>query len=386
MEKVLMTASVASMIDLFNWDNIRILQQMGKEVHVAANFKFGSVTSQQRVDQFRKELEEAGVIVHHLPFPRRMGAVKEMMQSYRGLKKLMEENRFQMVYTQTPIGGVLTRLAARKHHKKGMKVMYAAHGFHFFKGAPLMNWLLFYPIERICARFTDVLLTMNQEDYQRAQNFPAKEIAYIPGVGLELKKFEKENNHVDQTMIRQKFGLTKEDYILMSVGELTRRKNQETVIRAMALIPDSSIKYCIVGMGEYEEFFRQLIKELQLENRVYLLGYSSKVSRMLQMADCFIFPSLQEGLPVALMEAMAATKPVICSQIRGNTDLIEHKKSGLLVEAKDENGYAKAIMAMYQNPQKALEFARQARKKVEGFSKERVNEKMRELYEEMLER
>ena len=385
MEKVLITASVASMIDLFNRDNIKILQEMGKEVHIASNFAFGSITSQQRVEQCKKELEQAGVIVHHIPIPRRVGAVRDMIQSYRELSNLMKKQHFRLIHTQSPIGGVLTRLAARKSHKNGTKVIYTAHGFHFFKGASVVNWLLFYPIERICAHDTDILLTMNEEDLKRAKSFHAGEIDYIPGIGIDLEKFDPCSGHpVDTTAMRKKYGFSDDDYILMSVGQLSHRKNQETVIQAMADVPDSRIKYCIVGLGEYEERFRRLIRELHLEDRVKLAGYSPRVQELLQMADCFIFPSLQEGLPVSLMEAMASQKPIICSKIRGNTDLITDKKSGLLVEAKDCAGYAHAIEYLYANPKQAEIFAKNARRQVEKFSKERVHAKMREIYKKIL--
>ena len=385
MEKVLITASVASMIDLFNRDNIRILQEMGKEVHVASNFAFGSITSQHRVEQCKKELEQAGVIVHHVPIPRRMGAVRAMVQSYRELSKLMRDQQFQLVHTQSPIGGVLTRLAARKSRKKGTKVIYTAHGFHFFKGASVVNWLLFYPIERICAHDTDVLLTMNEEDFSRAQTFHAGKIDYIPGIGIDLTKFDQWKEHpADTAAMRKKYGFSDDDYILMSVGQLSHRKNQETVIQALSDVSDSKIKYCIVGLGEYEERFRGQIQELHLEERVKLVGYSPRVQELLQMADCFIFPSLQEGLPVSLMEAMASQKPIICSKIRGNTDLITDQKSGLLVEAKDAAGYARAIQYMRANQEQAAYFAGNARKKVEAFSKERVHTKMQEIYKETL--
>ena len=168
-KKALMTASVASMIDLFNMDNIRILQQLGYEVHVASNFKFGSITSQERVDAFRKELKEAGIRVCHIPIPRSIGDIKNIVCSYRQMKRLLEKERYAIVHTQSPIGGVVTRLAAGRIRKHGGKVIYTAHGFHFFKGALKKNWMLFYPIEKFLSRYTDVLITINQEDYQRAR-------------------------------------------------------------------------------------------------------------------------------------------------------------------------------------------------------------------------
>lgn len=377
-KKALMTASVASMIDLFNMDNIRILQQLGYEVHVASNFKFGSITSQERVDAFRKELKEAGIRVCHIPIPRSIGDIKNIVCSYCQMKRLLEKERYAIVHTQSPIGGVITRLAAGKIRKHGGKVIYTAHGFHFFKGALKKNWMLFYPIEKFLSRYTDVLITINQEDYQRAQKFHAKRVCHVSGIGVDIQKFSEENS--DREKVRESFGVSEQDFLLLSVGQLSKRKNQSAVIRALSKIPDSSVKYMAVGLGECEQFDRGLAKELHVEDRVIFAGYHEDVSAFFHAADCFIFPSLQEGLPVSLMEAMAAKVPVICSRIRGNVDLVTDGREGILVEPMDVEGYAEAVLWLKENPRKTECFRQNAFQKVQGFCKESVRVEMKKIY------
>lgn len=377
-KKALMTASVASMIDLFNMDNIRILQQLGYEVHVASNFKFGSITSQERVDAFRKELKEAGIRVCHIPIPRSIGDIKNIAHSYRQMKRLLEKERYAIVHTQSPIGGVVTRLAAGKIRKRGSKIIYTAHGFHFFKGASKKNWMLFYPIEKFLSRYTDVLITINQEDFQRAQKFHAMRVCHISGIGVDIQKFSEEN--ADREKLRESFGVSEQDFLLLSVGQLSKRKNQSAVIRALSKIPDSSVKYMAVGLGECEQYDRGLAKELHVEDRVIFAGYHEDVSAFLHAADCFIFPSLQEGLPVSLMEAMAAKVPVICSRIRGNVDLVTDRKEGLLVEPMDVEGYAEAVLWLKENPRKTEYFRQNAFQKVQRFCKESVRVEMKKIY------
>lgn len=377
-KKALMTASVASMIDLFNMDNIHILQEAGYEVHVASNFKFGSITSQERVDTFRRELTDAGILTYHIPIPRSIGDIKNIIRSYRQMKQLCAKEQYALIHTQSPIGGVVTRLAAGKIRKKGSKVIYTAHGFHFFKGASKKNWILFYPIEKFLSRYTDVLITINQEDYQRAQKFHAGKVCYVSGIGIDIQKFSEDIP--DRAQVRESFGVTGQDFLLISVGQLSKRKNQETLIRAMAEISDKTIKYLIVGLGEYEQIDRELAKKLHVEDKVIFAGYHENVNALLHAADCFVFPSLQEGLPVSLMEAMAAQVPVICSRIRGNIDLITDGTEGILVEAMDVKGYAKAVMELKAHPKLAAEYRKNAFEKIKGFSIGAVHGQMEEIY------
>jgi len=388
--KALVTASVASMIDLFSMDNIHILQELGFEVDVASNFAFGSITSQERVDAFRMELEEEGICAIHVPIPRSISDIKNIYKSYVQLKKLIEAEEYQLIHTQSPIGSVVTRLAARdalKQRKrtggKYPQIVYTAHGFHFFKGAPLQNWLLFYPIERALARYTDSLLVMNEEDYFRAKKFGVSKINIVPGIGIEPEKYQEPMENRDE--VRARFGFSNEDFVLISVGQLSKRKNQETAIRAIAKIPDVHVKYLIVGLGEKEAEFNELIEKLGVQDRIVLSGYREDIRDLLQAADACIFPSLQEGLPVALQEAMAAGLPIVASDIRGNRDLITDRVEGILVSPKDEDGFSAAIMEIVEHPDKTKSFGEHAQKKIQKYTKQEVQRCIREVYCRVLE-
>lgn len=377
-KKALMTASVASMIDLFNMDNIHILQKLGYEVHVATNFEFGNATSQERVDEFRHQLEREGIVSYQIPIPRSVGDIRHIIQSYRQMKQICMRQKFDLIHTQSPIGGVVARLAAKGLRKRGMTVIYTAHGFHFYDGAPKKNWLLFYPIEKYFSRYTDILITINQEDCRRAKKFHAKEAVYVPGIGVDTRYFAEGTS--DRKNVRDGLGVGDKDYLLVSVGQLSKRKNQETVIRAVAHLNDKKVKYLIVGLGELEGEDRSLAERLGVGENIIFAGYRRDVRELLHAADCFVSPSLQEGLPVALMEAMAAGVPVICSRIRGNTDLITDGIEGKLIGAMDVKGYAEAIAKYKKNPGHADACRRRALEKVREFSKENVHRRMEEIY------
>lgn len=326
-KKALMLASVASMIDLFNADNIEILLSLGYKVDVAANFSFGSITSKERVDEYKRELFERGIGIYNIPIPRSLSMIKEMLISYKRIRELVERERYEIVHCHSPIGGVLCRLACRKARKRyGIRVIYTAHGFHFFKGASKKAWLVFYPVEWFCSIFTDLLITINQEDYKRACGFHTCKVFYVPGIGIHVDEVIAAGKGIDRETKRAEFGYKTTDFVFMSTGQISVRKNHEVAIRAMGELRKSgrlgNIKYLIVGFGEEEGRLKKLSKKLGLGSVVAFSGYRSDVKQLLHAVDAFVFPSTQEGLPVAVMEAMAAGLPIVCSRIRGNVDLV----------------------------------------------------------------
>lgn len=378
--KALMLASVASMIDLFNTDNMNILLDLGYQVDVAANFKFGSITSQERVNEYHNELLERKINVYHIPIPRDLFKVRDIFISYKKIKKLVNENDYQVVHCHSPIGSVVCRIACRKARKRyGIKVIYTAHGFHFFKGAGIKAWLIFYPIEYICSFFTDILITINHEDYERAQRMHAKEVKYIPGIGVHTDEFR--NVIIDRNKKREELGIEKDDFIFMSTGQISKRKNQEVIIRALAQIKNPKVKYLLVGFGELEERLKKLVTELGLNNRVIFAGYRSDVKELLHAVDAYAFPSLQEGLPASLMEAMAVGLPVVCSRIRGNVDLIENGKGGFLYDCHDVNGFAEGMKRIIEGTQS--ESGAINTKTMRKFDSSVVNEVMEKIYKEV---
>lgn len=249
---------------------------------------------------------------------------KGNFKAVRQIENIVKNGNYEIVHCHTPIAAVCTRIACRNARKRGTRVIYTAHGFHFYKGAPLKNWIIYYPVEKLCSRWTDVLITINAEDYELAKRkMKAKRVEYVPGVGIDLEKFAPDMLSAEQKVsIRRSLGLVEDDKMLLSVGELIPRKNHESVIRALARLNDASIKYYICGRGELQQYLQELINNLNLTDSVKMLGFRRDISDLCQCADLFVFPSLQEGLPVALMEAIATKTPVICSNIRGNTDLV----------------------------------------------------------------
>lgn len=302
-----------------------------------------------------------------IPFER-FPIKKENIKAYKLLKELIEEEQFDIIHCHTPVGAMLSRLAARDARANGTKVIYTAHGFHFYTGAPLINWMLYYPVERWLAHYTDVLITINKEDYERAKKFKARQVEYIPGVGIDVDKFSP--NPCDRDKKRQELGINSDDIVLLSVGELIKRKNHEVVLRALANIKNEQffdkIQYLICGSGELETYLKHLTNELGINDHVKFLGYRKDISSICHCSDIFIFMSHQEGLPVALMEAMASGLPSICSNIRGNSDLIDDGINGFLVPIHEES-ITMRLNQLLESPEIMNEFGASARRKIKKY-------------------
>ncbi len=334
---VLIIASVASMIDQFNIPNIKLLINLGFGVDVATNFISGSTCTKQKIQKLLKLLDDMKVDCYQIDFNRNFIDLTSNVKAFRQLDRVVKgdanpinkrhyhnisyTHQYAFIHSHSPIGGAIGRIVAKKH---GIKTIYTAHGFHFYDGAPIKNWLLTYPVERELSWITDVLITINKEDYKRAKKqFHAKRTVYIPGVGVDTKKFD--SGLIDPEKKRKELGIKSDEILLLSVGELIPRKNHAVVVKALAKISNPKIKYIIAGKGPLESALKSLTHKLKIDEQVEFLGFRTDVSELCQAADIFIFPSHQEGLPVALMEAIACGIPAICSNIRGNTDLITDK-------------------------------------------------------------
>ena len=386
-KKVLLVTTVSGFVPQFEMNNVRLLQSMGFEVHYAANYH----TPSYGTDNHR--LDHTGIVRHQIDFVR-SPFKPENIQVYRQLKTLMKEQHFQLVHCHTPMGGVMARLAA--HATKTGPVVYTAHGFHFFKGAPVINWLLYYPMERFLSRFTTQQICINQEDYERAEKkFHAKYVDYIPGVGIDLSRFQAKTAE-EIAEKKWELGLSEKKLILLSSGELIHRKNHETIIRAAARLKESfpDFQYVICGHGVLEDQLRGLAKELKVEEEVRFLGYREDMLDIYGIADIFLFPSYQEGLPMALLEAMASGLPVICSDIRGSRDLMEPEreaeqvlcKGGIMIKkADDVDAYVQALRQLAANPQKLVLMGQANASRAAQFGSERVRETMKMIYERLTE-
>lgn len=375
-KRVLFVATVVKThIMQFHIPYLKMLQEMGWETAVAARNDY------ENPEDCRIPYCDA---YYDIPFERtpwKLGNVK----SFWMLKKVIDEGGYDLIHCHTPVGALLARLAAAKARKRGTKVMYTAHGFHFFTGAPLRNWLLFFPAEWLLAPMTDVLLTINQEDYRRAKKcIRTKRIEYVPGVGIRTDKFRSEP--VDCRKKRLELGYGEQDFLLLTVAEMTMNKNHATILRALALLKNDpgfeSMHYLICGRGDMREKLEAEVRRLGLEDHVNFLGYRDDAPALYRCCDLFVFMPFREGLSVALMEAMSSRMPIVCTKIRGNTDLIEDGVSGIFSE-NNPKALAEAIRRLYGDPDLRESLGRAAAEQVLRFDEKAVHARMREIYQSL---
>lgn len=264
---------------------------------------------------------------------------KGNIKAIKQIKNMIKNGNYDIVHCHTPIAAACTRIACRKINTR---VIYTAHGFHFYKGAPLKNWIIYYPIEWLCAHYTDTLITINKEDYELAKKYMhAKHIEYVPGVGIDVSKFRDTN--IDKDKKRKELGIPTDAILYLSVGELNKNKNHESVIRDLAKRNNPNIHYMIAGTGPLKDYLINLSKELNIENQIHLLGYRSDCNELYKICDEYTLPSIREGLNVSLMEAKAAGCKLVASNIRGNTDILNEPN----VETFDIKNINKRMREIY---------------------------------------
>lgn len=364
--RILIVTTISNTVNAFLIPHIRRLVFEGHKVDVAFS----------TVQTIKNEVHDLGCCIYEIPFNRSPFNVNNLV-AFKKLKKLVSANRYDVIHTHTPIASMIVRFVCKK--TENTKVIYTAHGFHFYNGAPLINWLIYYPIEKMLSSSTDVIITINHEDYIRAKKkFRAKEIAYVPGVGIDLHRNIELAKSRDE-MLRE-IGLPTESIVILSVGELNKNKNHRVVIEALYQINNKNIHYVICGKGRYSGILKKLAVKLGIGSQVHLLGYREDVEEILKLADVFAFPSLREGLPVSLMEAMIFQLPIVCSKIRGNEDLIQNNFNGFLIEKNDVISYKENIVKLLTDKELSMNFVSNSNLIIRKFDIENVLSKLDAIY------
>lgn len=340
MAKRLLVTSTDLMMVQFLVPHILHLSENGFEIEIACSDVGG------RMGEIRQKLDSHVRAIHAIQLVR-SPASPTNLKGYRDMKRVIETGHYDIIWTNEPVMGVVTRLAARKARKCGTEVTYMVHGFHFYKGAPKTYWMLFYPIERFAGHFCDRVVTVNREDYTRAQKMGLPDVRYIHGIGINTERL---TPSVEQNDIRNELGLPKDTFLLLSVGELNENKNQKTILRAMAVLNDPDIHYLLCGKGDQLKSLQAQTAELGINERVHFLGYRNDVVDICSQSDVFVMPSHREGLPVASLEAMYCGLPLVTSCIRGLVDVLEDGVSGYLCDPDDDAAFAKGIAGLKADP------------------------------------
>ena len=314
---------------------------------------------------------------------RSITAIKDNWTAYKNLSQVVETENIEVIHCNTPVGGMIGRFVGKKYHVN--KVIYTAHGFHFFKGAPLFNRTVLKFAERIMAHWTDAIITMNEEDYQSALKFKLRKggkVYKVHGVGINLDDFS--DIQVDYKTKRAELGLKDTDIVCISAGDLVARKNYGIAIETLAKIKNSNVHYLICGVGPKKEELEKLANEKGISDRVHFLGFRSDVKELMKVSDIFLFTTLQEGMPRSMMEAMACGLPCIASKIRGNVDLLDEGKGGYLREASNSEEMAHCLRCLVEDSNLRKKMSEHNLKTIKRFDVKVVKKEIEQIYKEVL--
>lgn len=358
--------TVSRTINAFLIPHIEMLLDNGYEVDCACSID-------KPVD---KELQNKGVKIFEVPFSRNplgIGNIKAFMR----LMELQRINNYDIVHVHTPIAAIYGRLLKLSY--PNLKTIYTAHGYHFLKGGSKLAWLVYYPIEKIMAKFTDVIININKEDYEITKEKLKSRSSYLlNGVGLDLSKYKKLSN--DEVLEKKKeLGITDNDFVVLMIAELNKNKNHIQLINAIDTLKMqySNIKVLCIGDGNMREDLEQEIISRNLQNNIFMLGYRQDVNKLINVSDIGILMSYREGLPRNIMEFMASGRKVIATNIRGCRDLLCNETVGTLVNVGDYQETAKAIEKYYLLKDRQFNVSDE----IEKYDVESVNKELLKIYE-----
>lgn len=374
--KMLYILNTTNRVNNFSYSSMIAAQELGIEFHIAGNWTGYNNPADKSADE-----KKYGIRIHQIDFIRTPYDPRNI-KAYRQVVELIKREQFDVIHCNTPIGGVIGRLAGKRCGVK--KIIYEAHGFHFFKGAPMINWMIYYPIEKWLAHYTDYLITINKEDFKQAKGFHLKTngvVCYVPGVGINLQEYSDIQQYRDAK--RNELGIRDEDIVIISVGELNANKNNGVIISALGKIKNSHIQYYLCGDGKEKGKLQILANNLGIEKNVHFLGFRLDIKELYAASDIFVLPSFREGLSRSIMEAMAAELPCIVSRIRGNVDLIRDRK--MLCNPNSTDAFAKAICELASSKSMRKEKGRQNSVNIHCYSVEKVISLTVSIYKNILE-
>lgn len=370
MKKLLFVSNISNNVGSFVVASIAAAKKCGFEFYYTANWDGATK------EQIAEDEKKYGIKIVHIDLDRSPYSTKNI-KAYKQLVDLIKKEKIDYIHCNTPVGGVLGRLAGEKCKVK--KIVYEAHGFHFYEGAPKKNWMIYYPVEKWLAKKTDAIITINNEDFERAKTFKLKnngQVYYVPGVGMDLSQYNVPDTV--REIKRNELNLKDTDFALISMGDLIDRKNYKIAIEVVAKLNNPNIHYFICGEGPEEVNLKKLAENLGVDKQVHFLGFRNDIKELLKASDTFLFTSKQEGLARSLMEAMASKIPCVVSKIRGNTELIVNNENGFLCSGLDD--YVNAIIKIMQSPDLAYKFKEKSSKHLNNFSIEKVIDCLFDVY------
>ena len=375
-KRILISTALSGFLKAFLEKDVIILQAMGYEVHFASN---NTIDGEKYIPYFNK----MGIVFHQIDFSSNRPFSRNTLHCYRQFSEILKQEQFNAVHIHTPIPGVIGRIAANKYRLRGTKVLYTTHGFYFHKKSDFKTNLIFKTAEYAMSAMTDAIITINKEDYESAKKMFCKKVYYIPGMGVDIRRFR--DADTDRSKYRIELGIPEDAFMILTVGELSRRKNHKVIIEALAecAIPNAVFVICGEALTE-DDTSRQLVKQAEYLNvDLRLLGYRTDIPDICKCADIGVLPSLREGLGLAGIEMLASGMPIIASDLHGIVDYVIDGYNGFLADPLNSHDFADKIKKLYDLETRSI-LASNCSASVEQFDIEKSKESIENIYREML--
>lgn len=369
--KILFITTISTTINAFLIPHIKLLVHLGHQVDVASNM----------VQTINQEITSLGCGAYNISFQRNPFSIKNC-KAYSQIKKLVVEQQYDLIHTHTPVASFIVRFACRNF--PNLQIIYTAHGFHFYKGASTKNWIIFYLMEKLAAKWTNSIITINDEDFRAASKLVIREngkVFKVHGVGVDLNKFIPQSV-INKKILRKKYGYDEEDFIIICIGELNYNKHQDLIIEATNVLREKidKIKLLLVSNGSYKDRYNKLVQRLRISNNVEFLGFRNDIANLCSISDILVSSSRREGLPVNVMEAMASKTPVVVTNCRGNRDLVKDGENGFICNVNSHIDFAYAIEKLYKSEELRVKFGIKNLELIQEYSLTSVLKEMENIY------
>lgn len=370
MKKILFVANIQRHFVAFHLPYMKWLKEQGCEVHCAAN---GGEVRVPIVDK------QFGICIQRSPFH------LDNIKAYKELKDIIRRENYDLVHCHTAMGAVVARLASQSFRKHGnLKVLYTAHGFHFFKGSPFQYWFFYYPVEKYLSRFTDAIITINHEDYNliKTHRFKNGKTFIIPGIGINTDRLFQQTIGLKKEL-RQQYGYKVDDMILIYIAEYIERKNHKFILDAMPYLVRKipNIKVLFAGKGRLFEETKDYARKLQVQDYVDFLGFRKDIAQLIALSDIGISSSRQEGLPMNIAEELYVGLPVVVSEERGHKELVEQDVNGFIYPQMDRDSFIQAVVNLAENPVLRAKMSENAVRMIQKFTIENTLKVMANIYQ-----
>lgn len=310
---------------------------------------------------------------------------RNLLAGVSRVQAVVKAGNYDLVHVHTPIAAFVTRYALKDFPKT--KVIYTAHGFHFYRGGNFLKNAIFFNLEKLAGGWTDYLITINREDEtvaKKNQFLASERIYFTRGIGVDTNYYtDSRVADSDVRRVRQELNLATDDSLLLSIAEFTPRKRHRDLIEALAKLSHPQVHLALAGEGPLKDEIKQLAVKLGIVERVHFLGFRTDIPTLIQAASAVLLISQQEGLPRSVMEAMCLNTPVIGSDIRGTRDLLEDG-CGLLVDVGDTEAIAQAMAQVVEEPEKSAIMAQKAQAKIADYDLQQIIEQYSSIYQRAL--